>query len=194
MYGRLDEAIESFLDWGRVTTSSISSRVKNLLGTVDCGDGEIAKEQVLGTHAAILARPVAPTNAGHFEVMFVRLGEERRPIASHEPRWQVDVEEGEVVVRAFGENASRIRLKPNGDVVIEAGGNILLGSGTAAEALALATKVHEELDKIRNAITTAAVGGAPDAGATFKTNIIANLTSPTGIRGEVGSERVKADD
>ncbi len=147
--GRLYEAIDSLLDWGKVTASSISSRVKNLLGTVDGGDGDVAEEQVLGTHAAILARPAPPSDDGHFEVFFVRRGEERRPVASHDTRWQVDVAEGEVVVRAFGENASRIRLKPNGDVVIEATGQVLHGGDTAAKALALAEETAAKLDVIQ---------------------------------------------
>jgi hypothetical protein len=188
MYGRLPEAIDSLLDWGKVTASSISSRVKNLLGTVDGGDGDVAEEQVLGTHAAILARPAPPSDDGHFEVFFVRRGEERRPVASHDTRWQVDVAEGEVVVRAFGENASRIRLKPNGDVVIEADGSILLGGDTAAKALALAEKTEADFNTFvahYNAHTHPYVD--TPAGAAVTSPIAAGLT---GVPQTQGSTKV----
>lgn len=190
MYGRLPEAIDSLLDWGKVTASSISSRVKNLLGTVDGGDGDVASEQVLGTHAAILARPAPPSDDGHFEVFFVRRGEERRPVASHDTRWQVDVAEGEVVVRAFGENASRIRLKPNGDVVIEADGSILLGGDTAAKALALAEKTEADFNTFvahYNAHTHPYVD--TPAGAAVTSPIAAGLT---GVPQTQGSTKAKA--
>lgn len=192
MYGRLPEAIDSLLDWGKVTASSISSRVKNLLGTVDGGDGDVAEEQVLGTHAAIFARPLPPSDDGHFEVFFVRRGEERRPVASHDARWQVELEEGEVVVRAFGENASRIRLKPNGDVVIEAGGEILLGSDTAAKALALAEKTEADFNTFvshYNAHTHPYVD--TPAGAAVTSPIAAVLT---GVPQTQGSTKVKASE
>lgn len=194
MHDRLNQALNWLFGAGRVTKTEIEAESKDVICTIEVETGEVAERQYLGTHAAILMRPAPPTSDGAMGVLVMRWGDARKPFMTDEQRWQVDVAEGEVVVRAFGDNASRIRLKPNGDVVIEAGGNILLGSGTAAEALALATKVHEELDKIRNAITTAAVGGAPDAGAAFKANIIASLEAPTGVRGDVGSESVKADD
>lgn len=189
MYGRLPAAIDSLLDWGKVTASSISSRVKNLLGTVDGGDGDVAKDQVLGTHAAILARPAPPSDDGHFEVFFVRRGEERRPVASHDTRWQVDVAEGEVVVRAFGENASRIRLKPNGDVVIEAGGEILLGGPGASKKVALEESVDAEIERIWNTLTTWTVVSM-DGGAALQARALvdAELVQPT------GSSKVKASE
>lgn len=44
------------------------------------------------------------------EPKVVQRGEERRPVASRDTRSKVDVAEDEVVVRAFGESASRVRL------------------------------------------------------------------------------------
>ncbi|MEZ4249241.1 MAG: hypothetical protein R3B99_13520 [Polyangiales bacterium] len=145
---------------------------------------------MLGTHAAILARPAAPTDAGHFEVLFMRYGDELRPVASHEARWQVDVAEGEVVIRAFGENASRVRLKPNGDVIIEASGQILGGSAAAAKPPAMAEETHHEFDVIRNALT-GATPGVMDGGAALLASIIAALTASP--RGDVGSTKMKLE-
>lgn len=68
-------------------------------------------------------------------------------------------------------------------------GEINLGSKTAADALALASKVEAELAAVKAAISGAAVL-AGDGGAVFKTNIIAALA---GFPASVGSSTVKAD-
>lgn len=147
MTGRLTEGIESLLDWGIAKASSISASVKDVLVTVLGDDGdeiEEVVEQVLSVDAAVLVRPAAPTNDGAMEVLFVRRGEERTTIATRDPRWQVDLEEGEVVVRAFASGAALVRIRPDGTIVLA--GDVAMGADTATEAVVLGTTLKSYLD------------------------------------------------
>lgn len=150
MTGRLTENLESLLDWGIAKASSISATVKNVLVTVIGDDGdetEEVTEQVLSVDAAVLVRPAAPTNEGAMEVLFVRRGDERTTIATRDPRWQVDLEEGEVVVRAFGESAALVRIRPDGTIVLA--GDVAMGAETATEAVVLGTTLKSYLDGMK---------------------------------------------
>lgn len=74
-------------------------------------------------------------------------------------------------------------------VVVESTADIRLGTKTAAEAVALASKVATELNTLKSAINTAPVTPG-DGGATFKAAIMAALTTwPS----STASARVKAD-
>lgn len=79
---------------------------------------------------------------------------------------------------------------PGSDTVIN--GPMALGSPTASDALALASKVQLEFQNIVTAISTAATSPAPDGGAAFKTNLLANL-SGLGVPNNVGSSKIKAE-
>lgn len=150
MTGRLTENLESLLDWGIAKASSISSSVKNVLVTVLGDDGDETEEiteQVLSVDAAVLVRPAAPTSDGAMEVLFVRRGDERTTIATRDPRWQVDLEEGEVVVRAFGASAALVRIRPDGTIVLA--GNVAMGADTATEAVVLGTTLKNYLDGMK---------------------------------------------
>jgi len=72
---------------------------------------------------------------------------------------------------------------------INESGEIHLGSKTAADALALASKVEAGLQDIVDAIK-AGVPGASDGGAALQTTIVAALTDPVAA---VGSTIVKAE-
>lgn len=150
MTSRLTENLESLLDWGVAKASSISATVKNVLVTVIGDDGdetEEVTEQVLSVDAAVLVRPAAPTSDGAMEVLFVRRGDERTTIATRDPRWQVDLEEGEVVVRAFGASAALVRIRPDGTIVLA--GDVAIGADTATEAVVLGTTLKSYLDGMK---------------------------------------------
>lgn len=172
MKGRLHEAVESLLDFGRVLSSSLASTTKSVLARVEGvtgpdGEAEIAEEQVLSVDAAVLVRPQDPSDDGAFEVAFIRRGDEAVPIGSRDTRWQVTLEKGETVLRAFGESAALLRLKPNGDVVIETSGTIFNGAATAADSFALASKVDAEFQRLWGVFNAWVVPGL-DGGAALK--------------------------
>lgn len=171
MTGRLTENLESLLDWGIAKASSISATVKNVLVTVIGDDGdetEEVTEQVLSVDAAVLVRPAAPTNDGAMEVLFVRRGDERTTIATRDPRWQVDLEEGEVVVRAFASGAALVRIRPDGTIVLA--GDVAMGADTATEAVVLGTTLKSYLDSLKIWLdahihaTTATIGSSATVG------------------------------
>lgn len=160
--------IDTLIDFGHVITTALSVR-KNVLMCVEGAPGERADGQPLFSHAAVLVRPAPPTDDGSFEVVYARVGEEMVVLANRDTRWQVDLEEGEVVVRSLGETAARIYLKPDGKVIVEAS-EIQLGSADASEAVAIASKVNERLDAIARALDAlaGATAVAEDGGAALQ--------------------------
>lgn len=78
---------------------------------------------------------------------------------------------------------------PSDDIVLN--GSMCLGSPTASDALALASKVEQDFQNVVNAISGAATVPA-DGGAAFKTNILAGLSS-AGVPNNVGSSKIKAE-
>lgn len=174
-----DEArgyIGSLIDFGRVTASKLSASVKNVLVSITGLEDESASErrsdQPLYGCAAVMLRPKSADANGAFEVVFVRHEEQLVPIAHRETRWQVDLEEGEVVVRAFGDGAARVRLKPNGDAILEAT-RILLGSSGASEGVPLGDSLKTWL-----AAHTHDHSSLTCTGGTIGGTIGAPLTSP----------------
>ncbi len=141
--------IDSLLELGRVTASKLSGSLKNVLVTItgiedaDGGD-ETRTDQPLYGHAGVLVRPAAPSSDGAFEVVFVRHGEDLLPIAHRDTRWQVDLEEGEVVVRALGSSAARIHLRTDG--------TIRLVSSDASESAVLGDSQNSALDTFLDAL------------------------------------------
>lgn len=152
------DALASMFDFGKVVSSELSTSAKSLLARIRGNDAaddtpaeEVVQQEVWG-HAAILWRPLADT-----EVLFIRRGEELMPVASREVRWQVDIAEGDVVVRALGENKPRLILRADGTCLLEAD-EIKLGDSGATEAIALGTVLKTYLNDLRTyvgAIATA---------------------------------------
>jgi len=165
MKDRGQQAIAALIDFGKILSSKIADAKSSVLAKIEGAGGEQSAEEVLSTHAAIIFRPAEPTSAGACEVMFIRQDDERAIVTSRDVRWQVSVEPGETVVRAFGDSAALLRLKPNGDVVIETSGTIYNGSATATDALALASKVDAELQRIWAVFNTWAVVATDGGGA-----------------------------
>ena len=65
--------------------------------------------------APLLYQPLSGT-----EALTVELGDERIVVATKERRWQIAVEAGEVAVRALGQDAPYMLLKPDGTCTIHA--------------------------------------------------------------------------
>lgn len=146
------DAFASLVDFGRVIASELSGSAKNLLATLQGAEGEgaerVENQQVWG-HAAILWRPVANT-----EVLFLRNGDELLTVASRETRWQVDLAEGDVVIRNLnGSTPVRLTLKSDGNCVLEAD-LIKLGDSGATEAIGLGTAIKGHLDSLKTHLDT----------------------------------------
>lgn len=189
------EVAEGVLDFFTVDGTAVASDnsvTATLKGDVDA-DADEAEQQSgceLWGSGALLERPAAATAEGGPEVIAIRRGDELVGIATRDRRWQVTLEAGEVVVRAYGSGAAVLRLKPNGDAVL--GDQVYLGGPTASDFVALASLVNAKFDKLYDAITAAAVS-AGDGGAAFKTNLLVALDAGDDFTpSDVGATKVRA--
>lgn len=119
MIGR--EALDAMFDFALVTASRVLSGAQSVVLTLrgdvhSDGTAEAVPDCEVWGEPALLWRPAAPTSAGQCEVAIVRRGDTLEVIGGRERRWQVTLEEGDVVLRAFGPTAAKIRLKPNGSI------------------------------------------------------------------------------
>jgi len=151
------EAAVSLIDFGTIVATSLASATRQVVATIRGNQGETDEEQpnqALWGHAAILARPTAPdSNGGECEVIFVRRGDELVPLASRDLRWQVDLSEGDVIVRSLSNSGSRIRLQADGKVIVE-GDTVYVGDSTATEAIALGTALKNHLTSVKTWMDT----------------------------------------
>lgn len=138
------------------------------------GDASNSKDEAWG-HAPLLYKPLASS-----ESLFIQLGDERVSIATKERNWQIEVADGEVVLRALGASSpAYVHLKPDGSVDVHAT-SINLG-GAAEQFVALANLVMSNLTALKSAISGAAVGSA-DGGLAFKTALMTALEAwPTAV-------------
>lgn len=176
----LDNVLDGLIAFGRLARSSLSSRVRNVLVTVlgdRDGDGrdERHDEQTIWGLSPVVYRPAPPQGETAEECVFIRRGDEAIIIGTRETRWQVQIDEGEAVVRGLGQNAARIRLKANGDVLIEA------GSSVATLKIPLDELIQTELTKIQTTLATGSNGAGPVVFATAY------------VPGETASKRIKVD-
>lgn len=135
----VEDTIAALFDFARVVSTTLGSRNSVLARLRGIEDGATTEEvpdcEVWGI-AGVQARPPAPTDAGHAEVVVLRNNDEFLGLASRDLRWQVSVAEGELAIHALGKSGATqavVRLKPDGTVVID-GAKIELGAG-AAESL-----------------------------------------------------------
>lgn len=176
----LDNVLDGLFAFGRIARSSLSARAKNVLVSVlgdQDGDGrdERHDEQTMWGISPVVYRPAPPQGDTAEECFYLRRGDEAIVIGTRETRWQVQIEEGEAVLRGLGQNAARIRLKANGDVLVEA------GSSVAAIALPLDTLLQTELKKIQATLATGSNGAGP---VVFATPYVPGTTD---------SKRIKVD-
>lgn len=190
---------DTMLDFGRVVGSRLSATVKNVLCDVvgiemEEGGAERRDSRPLYGHAGVLVRPAAPTDAGSFEVIFARVGDDMIPLASRDVRWQVDLEEGEVVVRSMSDTPARIYLKPDGSVVVEAA-SIKLGSADANRPPSMADASNELFDKIAAALDAFCTASPTlnDGGAALQTATKAVWGADPKPPADTGSTVVKID-
>lgn len=161
-----NDLVQGLIDFARVTASKIGSAANQVLvtlnGSQDDDGAEIRSDQILYGNAAVLLRPASGEG---FEVVFVRNGDEMVPIAHRETRWQISLDEGEVVVRALGDNAARVRLKPTGEIVLE--GTTIKAGANADDGVANGRLVKAFIDGFLNATPVSATPG--DGGAALQT-------------------------
>jgi hypothetical protein len=186
------DAVGGLVDFGVVTATAVTDRIRQVtvtvLGIEDEAGAEQRSGQILYGNAAVLLRPKAADDDGACEVVYVRTGDEMVPIAHRETRWQIALEEGEVAIRAFGEDAARVTLKPDGTIVLGAGG----------DKVALASEVDARFADLAKALGSAV--GSTDGGATYRLNILSALgtsgwtpaPAPTEAP-SVGSEKVETE-
>lgn len=166
----INDLVQGLLDFGRVTASSVSSAINQVLvtirGTEDAAGNEQRSGQALYGNAAVLLRPADPDSDGTaFEVVFARVGDEMVPVAHRETRWQVSLDAGEVVVRAFGTDAAKVRLKPDGEIVLE--GTTIKAGENAQDGSANGRIVEAFIDGFLNATPVSSTPG--DGGAALQT-------------------------
>ena len=174
----IEESVQGLIDFGLVKASSITDSIKQVVVTILGTEAEQRSNQVLYGNAAILLRPAAGDG---MEVVYVRSGDDMVPVAHRETRWQVDLEEGEVVVRALGEDAGKVRLKAGGDVVIESATSISLGDG-ATEGVALGDALKSWLDNHQHQYTdtqTTVSGGSGSPAVGVEVPTTATTQKPT---------------
>lgn len=160
-------AADTALAFARVTASSILSNAKSLaldllVAEDDDETGETMPVAEVYGEAALLHRPADADATGAPEVIVWRHGDERIVIATKDRRWQVELEKGDVCLRAFGENKPRLFLRADGTAVLEAD-TIKLGDAGATEAIALGTATKNHLDAVKawlDALTLPVTGTA----------------------------------
>lgn len=188
----IEQRVQGLIDVGIATASAVTTTAKQVTVTIlgmvfesDDGGNESRSGQVLYGNAAVLLRPAAPEGEGDeqvgMEVVFVRSGDDMIPIAHRETRWQVDLDEGEVVVRGLGENAARVRLHPDGTATLEAE-TIKLGSAEASEGVPLGDALKSWLAGHRHGyIDSVGTAGTPTPSITTEPTALATNVTLAGI-------------
>ncbi len=146
--------------FGKINSFDVKLLTKSVAVQVEADEGETnATDSELWGHAPLLYAPVKPsatdavTGTEHCEAAFMQLGDERVVIATKDRRYQTEVAEGEVILRAMGPaSPAYVHLKPDGTVIVKAT-SINLG-GSAAQFVALANLVLARLNVIEAAHNT----------------------------------------
>lgn len=150
----LVEAVGALIDFGIVAVTKIGAEFNSVLATVrgdrdESGAEEDYENADLFQHAAIEYRPAPPSlpdESDAMEVAMLRQGDEIVVIASKDRRWQVSLAEGEVRVRAFGDNAASVLLKPDGTAVVNSSALFIGGDG-ASQAMVLGNALNTWLSQ-----------------------------------------------
>lgn len=192
---------DTALSIARVRGSQLLANAKtlalDLIVSEDSDDeGEVAEDAEVWGDAALLYRPAAPDANGAPEAIVWRHGDERIVIATKDRRWQVELSEGDVCLRAMGANKPRLFLRADGTAVLEAD-EVYLANGSATEAVALAGPVESRLDDIAQALDAfaAAAPVANDGGAAIQTAFKAvwGPGAPPTAPADVGADKVFAE-
>ncbi len=202
------DAADTAISLARVTASRILSRAKSLaLDVIVSEDDDESGETMEGAEvygeAALLFRPADPTTAGAPEVIVWRHGDERIVIATKDRRWQVELEKGDVCLRAFAEDAPKLYLRADGTAevvggtVIVSSDDIRLGGAGPLGAMALASPVDSRNDAVAAALDAfCATAPVPnDGGAAIQTAVKAvwGLGTPPTPPSDVGATKVTGE-
>lgn len=179
------EVLQGVFGFGKITRSTGH-------GVYDT-DGEISEAETPECErwgdAAVLSRPQVGA-----EVKYIQLGDERVILATREPRWQVDVAPGEVVVRAMGaESPAYIRLKPDGRCEVVAT-RIDLGAANLAGSLLVAIGALVDA-RIANIVTWANTHTHPVAttgSAAAQSGTASATASPLATQDSVSASKTRA--
>lgn len=191
----IEQAVQGLIDTGSVqdsaqtATNQVTVTIRGVELDADDGGNEQRSAQPLYGNGGVLVRPAAESDGVSMEVVFVRSGDDMMPIAARETRWSVELEEGEVVVRALSDDGGRIRMKPNGDVIVETGGTIKLGSEDASEGASLGSALKSWLDGHTHAYIDTVFSGT---GTSTPTPSLS--TPPTGAANAAISAGLPADE
>jgi len=171
MANTIHETIAEYLD-GVIDVGTIESAAGGANDGIEAtitgyDDGEGEQEQQPGcelwSQAPLQFRPLAST-----EVLFLRRGDEIIGIATKDRRVAVVIDEGEAVLTNLktGSDAVRVRLRADGEIVLEGAAARFVDAGDAAalanKALALAQQTNDNFSTFRTAYLahTHAVSGA----------------------------------
>ena len=171
------QTLSDLVGFARALATRVGAQKSTELRVQTSDDDAGQKWSELWGHAPLLYRPCADT-----ECLFVELGDEQVVLATKDRRWQVEVKEGEVVVRAVGSGAAYVRLTPSGACEVFAS-DIKLGAN-ATKKVALDELVR---DAIETAITGHTHGGVTAGSATTGNGVLAGTVVST------AAERVKAE-
>lgn len=149
----LSQMIDSVLTIADVVESAVGSVMRIVADENEDGTPDVYASAEGYEHAAVIHRPVAESDDGAMETIAWRYGDEMIVVGSRERRWSIQVEEGDVVIRSYGDptTAGYVHLKPDGEIVVR-GGAIKLESsdGAATEGIGLGDAIKSVIDSMIN--------------------------------------------
>lgn len=180
MRERILDAIAELFRFGDVKSSTTGPVTKAIRLEVEGIEGEASsKNNDLWGHAPLLYNPAGPSidvasGSEGCQAMFYQLGDRKAVFATRDLRWQIEVADGEVILRAMGAGSpAYVHLKPDGSAKIVAT-SINLG-GAATQFVALANLVTTQIDKLWKALDThihPVVGAVTQAPSTRAANAV----------------------
>jgi hypothetical protein len=135
--------IHEVIRFGVVKATSAGAS-KSVECSIEGAEGEAtAPDHEMWGHAPLLYKPQVGAECAYFQ-----LGDEKCTFVTKDRRWQLDVADGEVVLRAMGAGSpAYLQLKPSGEARLFSSA-IYLG-GTATQFVALANLVTTNLNAIK---------------------------------------------
>lgn len=205
MRERILDAIAELFRFGDVKSSTTGPVTKAIRLEVEGIEGEASsKNNDLWGHAPLLYNPAGPSidvasGSEGCQAMFYQLGDRKAVFATRDLRWQIEVADGEVILRAMGAGSpAYVHLKPDGSAKIVAT-SINLG-GAATQFVALANLVLTELNDIRTKYDTFLTSykahthaGVTAGAAVTATALGAAALSAMGAASAVAATKTKAE-
>lgn len=157
-----ERIVDALVEIGTVVSTAIgaaTSVISRLRGDApmdDESDNDPLETEEVGDvetwgEANLLSRPLDPTDDGACEALFVRRGDTREIVGMRDRRWQITLEQGEVVVRnivADPSQRAKIHIKANGEVVIDSP-KVYVGDAGAGHTIAWGDSIKGHLDDLK---------------------------------------------